>query len=84
MATMSVRGLDNEVLARLKSQAEKEGGSLNSFVLRLLQGESASESKALKKYDDLDGLAGSWGEEEAQLFARNTAVFSEVDTALWK
>jgi hypothetical protein len=84
MATMSIRGLDDRALARLKSQAEQEGSSLNSLVLRLLQGAGTSiEPGALKKFDDLDALAGTWDEEEARAFARNTAAFAEVDAALW-
>jgi predicted HicB family RNase H-like nuclease len=38
MATVSIRGLDEKVLARLKSQAKREGTSLNSLVVRMLQG----------------------------------------------
>ena len=85
MATMSIRGLDDKVLARLKRQAEQEGGSLNSLVLRLLQNVGApAQLNALKKFDDLDALAGTWSEEEAQAFERNTAAFAEIDEALWK
>ena len=85
MATMSIRGLDDKVLARLKRQAEQEGGSLNSLVLRLLQNVGApAQLHALTKFDDLDALAGTWSEEEAQAFERNTAAFAEIDEALWK
>lgn len=84
MATMSIRGLDNQELARLKNRAEQEGSSLNSLVLRLLQGGMPLESKAMKKYDDLNALAGSWSDEDAQEFSRNTAAFAEVDSSLWK
>jgi plasmid stability protein len=84
MATMSIRGLDNQELARLKNRAEQEGSSLNSLVLRLLQGSMHSEPKAMKKYEDLNALAGSWSVEDAQEFARNTAAFAEVDSSLWK
>lgn len=84
MATMSIRGLDDQALSRLKSQAEQEGSSLNSLVLRLLQGTGASfQSSALRKFDDLDALAGTWSDEETQAFERNTAAFAEVDAALW-
>ena len=84
MATMSIRGLDDQALARLKSQAEQEGSSLNSLVLRLLQGTATSiQPGALKKFDDLNALAGTWSDEEGQDFARNTAAFAEVDAALW-
>ena len=85
MANMSIRGLDDQALARLKSQAKQEGISLNSLVLRLLQGERATtQPSALKKYDDLDVLAGTWSKREVQAFERNTAAFAEVDAALWK
>jgi hypothetical protein len=81
---MSIRGLDDKALARLKSQAEQEGSSLNSLVIRLLQGTDTSvQPGALKKFDDLNALAGTWSDEEAQAFARNTAAFAEVDPALW-
>ena len=84
MATMSIRGLDDKALARLKSQAAEEGSSVNSLVLRLLQGTGISiQPGTLKKFDDLNALAGTWGDEEAQAFARNTAAFAEVDAALW-
>lgn len=85
MATMSIRGLDDKALARLKSQAKQEGSSLNGLVLRLLQDTGAStQPLALKKFDDLDALAGTWSEKDAQAFARGTAAFTEVDAALWK
>ncbi len=84
MANMSIRGLNDQVLAQLKSQAEHEGSSLNSLVLRLLQGTGdATQLGALKKFDDLDALAGTWSDEEAQAFERNTAAFAEVDATLW-
>ena len=85
MATMSIRGLDDQALSRLKSQAAQEGSSLNSLVLRLLQGTgSPVPLNVLKKFDDLNALAGTWSDQEAQAFERNTAAFAEVDAALWK
>lgn len=85
MATMSIRGLDDQALAQLKSQAEQEGSSLNGLVLRLLQGTGPSVSSGvLKSFSDLDALAGTWSNEEAKAFERNTAAFAEVDAALWK
>lgn len=84
MATMSIRGLDNQALAELKNQAQQEGSSLNALALRLLQGSGQPAPRnALKKFDDLDALAGSWGNDEALAFERATAAFGEVDAALW-
>jgi hypothetical protein len=86
MTTMSIRGLDPKVLARLKRQAEREGSSLNALVLRLVQGDAAARArdKARQTYDDLDALAGTWSAQQARQFNLATAPFSEVDPALWK
>ncbi len=84
MATMSIRGLNDQALTQLKSQAEHEGSSLNSLVLRLLQGAATQiEPGRLKKFDDLDALASQWSDDEALAFERNTAAFAEVDATLW-
>ena len=85
MANMSIRRLDDRALALLKRQAANEGSSLISLVLRLLQGQGAGgavSSSALKTFDDLDALAGTWNKQDANAFARNTAVFSKVDATL--
>lgn len=85
MATMSIRGVDKQVLSRLKEQAVQQGSSLNSLVLRLLQGaEKAPPNPFLQKFDDLDALAGTWSPDDAARFATNTSAFTEVDAALWQ
>ena len=86
MASMSIRGLDEQALARLKQQAEREGSSLNSLVLRLLQQGTETSGPArggLRAYHDLDALAGTWTEEDKSAFERDTAAFAEIDPALW-
>jgi len=81
---MSIRGLDDQVLAHLKNQAVKEGCSLNSVVLRLLQGGKAlPQAGATQKFDDLDALAGTWNDEDNADFARHTAAFAELDASQW-
>jgi len=87
MTTMSIRGLDEQVLAKLKAQAARQGSSLNSLVLRLLQGtnsDQATPSRPPQTFDDLNALAGTWSPEDAAVFARNTAPFAEVDATLWR
>lgn len=86
MANMSIRGLDEETLSRLKRRAEREATSLNSLVVRLLQEDAGTPGKARppQKFDDLDTLAGTWSDRQASAFERDTAAFSEVDPTLWK
>ena len=83
MASMSVRGLNDKALARLRRRAEREGSSLNSLVVRLLQGEG-TQAKTREVFDDLDALAGTWSAQDLRVFERQTAAFSEVDATLWK
>lgn len=86
MAMMSIRGLDEKALARLKRQAQREGSSLNSLVVRMLQGESTTKAGAVppKTFDDLDALAGTWCSRQISAFERDIAAFSDVNPALWK
>ena len=86
MATVSIRGLDEKILARLKRQARREGSSLNSLVLRILQGEPTAKASVLppKTFHDLDTLAGTWSSQQVRAFERDTAVFAKIDPGLWK
>jgi len=85
MATMTLRGIDEQTAQTLKERASREGTSVNAVTLRLLR-----ESLGLEKrkrsvtYSDLDHLAGTWSREEEPEFTRNTAVFEQVDEELWK
>jgi plasmid stability protein len=86
MANMSVRGLDDKVLAQLKGQAKREGSSLNSLVIRLLKAHTSWQQRKQPQiaFDDLDALAGAWSGAQPRTFERDTAPLREVDPALWK
>ena len=86
MANLSIRGLDDKAVAVLKRRAAKEGASVNTLVLRLIeQGLGLRRAKpALIRHDDLDALAGSWRKQDASEFERATAPFTKVDVDLWK
>ncbi|HMW22620.1 MAG TPA: hypothetical protein PKC59_04220 [Burkholderiaceae bacterium] len=86
MAQLSIRGLDDSVLAALKQRAAADNASVNSVVLKLLDealGRSP-RSAVPRRHSDLDELAGTWSPQEAQAFEQATAPFSEVDPALWQ
>ena len=83
MATMRIRGLDENILRVLKANAKREGIRLNSLALRLLQAGYFSRETADGGYHDLDDLAGTWSRQEAVEFGRNSAPFPEIDPALW-
>lgn len=86
MTNLSIRGLDAEALAELKSRAAREDASVNALVLRFIeQGLGRRRAKpALRRHEDLDALAGSWRKSEGVDFERATAAFGKVDPKLWK
>lgn len=86
MTVISIRGIDEKAVSRLKQQAQREGSSLNSLAVRLLETGAGIRppGKAVKTFDDLDGLAGTWKTADAKAFESATAAFSEVDARLWK
>jgi plasmid stability protein len=86
MANLSIRGLDDRALSELKARAAKEGASVNTLVLRLIErGLGHHQAKpALRRHDDLDALAGSWRGKDCTAFEHATAPFNEVNPKLWK
>ena len=86
MTVISIRGIDEKAVLRLKKQAQQEGSSLNSLLVRLLEtvaGVRAS-GKGPQRFDDLDALQGTWSIQDARDFESVASEFSQVDAALWK
>jgi hypothetical protein len=86
MTVISIRGIDEKAILLLKKQAQQEGSSLNSLVVRLLEtvaGVRAAD-KGRQRFDDLDALQGTWSVQDARDFESATGEFTQVDTALWK
>ncbi|MEO5660847.1 MAG: hypothetical protein ABIQ90_13790 [Polaromonas sp.] len=85
MTVISIRGLDEKAILRLKKQARQEGSSLNSLVVRLLETVAGMRSadKGPQRFDDLDALQGTWSVQDAHDFESVTGDFAQVDTAMW-
>jgi plasmid stability protein len=84
MATMTLRGIDERIAGALKERAKKEDTSVNTVMLRILKESLGLEKKKRSVlYDDLDYLAGTWGDQDVAEFERATAVFEAVDKDMW-
>ncbi len=80
MGSISVRGLSDQQLAALKEEASRQGISMNRLVLQLLcKGNGAEDPEP----GELDGLAGTWSEGEADAFMAAIAPMEQVDPDLW-
>jgi len=80
MANLSLRGLDQPTLSRLKSNARRRGISVNRLIVETLR---QQYTDAGQTFDDLDRLAGAWSMAEGAAFAAAVAPFAEIDPGLW-
>ena len=84
MANISVRGVDEQALRRLKQAASRRGVSLNRLIADMLNGTPGGKPAASAEHADLDALAGTWNAADAREFERATAIFGQVDEDLWR
>lgn len=85
MATMTLRGIDEQIARALKERAQKENTSVNTIMLKILKESLGMEKKKRTiQYDDLDYLASSWSDQDAAEFEQATAPFEAVDEDMWK
>ncbi|TVM03639.1 MAG: antitoxin [Candidatus Brocadia sp. WS118] len=85
MATMTIRGIDNEIAKLLKERARNEGTSVNALLLKMVKESLGIEKKRrMKIYHDLDHLAGTWSEKDLKEFQKNVEDFENIDKENWK
>jgi hypothetical protein len=86
MANLSVRGVADKSLQRIKQIAKRRGVSVNRLVTDILNSEASlvPAAKQLAIHHDLDKLAGTWSAAEARSFEKVTASFGRIDEALWR
>ncbi len=86
MANLSVRGVEEKSLQRIKQAAKRRGVSVNRLIADLLNADTdrvpAPPHPAV--HHDLDSLAGTWSVEEAREFVEATASFEQIDDGLWR
>jgi predicted DNA-binding ribbon-helix-helix protein len=86
MANLSVRGVGEKSLQRLKQTAKRRGVSVNRLITDILNSETglAPATRKIDLYSDLDKLAGTWSAAEARAFDQAVASFGQVDEELWR
>jgi len=80
MANLSVRGLDSATLARIRSIARRRRVSVNRVIVETLREQYGAREPG---FHDLDRLAGTWSEAEADAFDAAVAPFGQIDPELW-
>lgn len=80
MANLSLRGLDEATLSRIRSRARQLKLSVNRLIVETLRRHYAG---AARPRDQIDELAGTWSKREYDEFIAATKPFSEIDAELW-
>lgn len=86
MATISIRGLNEELTRRLKKEAAATQKSVNQLVLDLLTQHVGLDKKKkfTHKHHDLDELFGRWNEENFNAIQGKIDSERQIDDELWK
>ena len=84
MGAISLRGINDEIKQRLKSEAAKAGISVNALILMYIQKGIGLKSEHRTVYRELDRLAGTWDESDSKEFLASTSDFSNIDKELWQ
>jgi len=87
MNAITLRNIPMELQEAIRQRASAEGLSLNKTVLRMLEESLGLRQRGGRRrliHHDLDHLAGTWTEEEADLFDAALADQRQVDPELWQ
>ena len=79
---ISIPSVDDATAARLRTEAERRGITIEELVLELIQ--QGIENLEAPPYHDLDALAGTWSKEDADAFLEAIAELEQVDEKLWQ
>lgn len=84
---MTIRGVDDQLRCAIEVEAARDRTSLNRAVLALLRratGLDRTDSPDRQEYDDLDDLAGTWSDDEADEFDRFLGDQRVIEERLWQ
>jgi hypothetical protein len=80
---MTLRNLPPSIDRLIREKAVLEGTSVNRAAVKLLE-EHLGAPQGERLHHDLDALAGSWREEEAEAFDQALTAQRRIDPELWK
>ncbi|MCA9417697.1 MAG: antitoxin [Candidatus Omnitrophica bacterium] len=86
MASLSVRGVDDDLAKALKRRAKESDKSVNQIVVEILRKAVGleKEKKFTEVHTDLDHLFGLWSEEEFNEIQGEIDAGRRIDKELWR
>jgi hypothetical protein len=84
MKTITLRNLPHDLEGELEREAQATGSSLAATVIRRLRvAMGLDRTGRPTRHGDLDALAGTWSDEEADAFDRVLAELRGIDHEMW-
>lgn len=84
MTAITLRNIPLDLQEAIRRRAGAEGLSYNKTVLRMLEEAAGQRAARRKVHHDLDHLAGTWSDEEADAFDAALAEQRQIDPELWR
>ena len=86
LKSMTLRGLDPQLAAKLKEVAEQEGKSVNQTALDALRKQFGLDKtrRFTEVHHDLDHLFGRWDEDEFARIQKKIDSERRIDSELWQ
>ena len=85
MKTITIRGIDSSVSAKLKQTAKNEKKSVNQLIVDMIkQNIGMPKKRYTKKYNDLDHLFGRWNDAEFEKIQGVINSQRKIDRKLWE
>lgn len=83
MHNIHVRNIDDDLMLNLKALTLKKSISMNKLIITLLH-KAIGKTPRTVICHDFDKFSGTWTQEEAAEFEKNTTDFSKIDETLWQ
>ncbi|MEN3332452.1 MAG: hypothetical protein V7641_1817 [Blastocatellia bacterium] len=85
-APITIQNMDEATAKWIDEEAQRRGVSTEALVVELIHKgiDLERQESHPQTYHDLDALAGTWSEEEANEFLNAIADFEQVDEKLWR
>ena len=86
LKSMTLRGLDSQLVAKLKEVGEREGKSVNQTALDALRKQFGLDKsrRFTEVHHDLDHLFGRWDEDEFMQIQQKIDSEQLIDSELWQ
>jgi hypothetical protein len=84
MPTLTVRGLSDETVQRLKREADAAGTSVNKLIVSKLEGFATGSPFKPRTYHELDHLFGTLSAADARALDKSSRAQRRIDKELWQ